>query len=783
VVVAGPTLEPGTKVGRYRIDGVLGSGSTGVVYAAHDPELDRDVALKLLHRTPLGDDQLAVIAKLRHPNIAAIHDVGRFGDQRFLVMQRVTGSTLRAWVAGKPRQAVRAAFVEVGNGLAAAHEAGVVHGDFTLDNVLVDRDGRPLVTDVGLARATQDDDVRAFRAALREVLGDDTPSRLRDAEPRSMRELVDLLQREPARSRVRSIAAAVIALAAITGGVTAWRTTRRPAIAATCDARAELAGVWDDAIKQRLGGSWRATPDGARAWPRMQQAIDRYAAAWVDASDASCKEHATPYQRRCFSSIAFELRAVIDELAVPKQVDAAERTIASLPSIGECNNRAPVAPVPADSWTRLEVERLRGELAIADGESIAGKHADAARAIDAVGARARLLDFKPLTAEVQYSRATNLANRGAPDATEAMHDAAVQAEASGDEPLAVRAWLGLASAVIGGAGDLTRAREYAGYAKGALDRLGGNAVLETRLELFFGSLDKHDNKPTDARRHYQRAAELAKTSPAMYLDALGGLAWVDATSGDYVRAIAELRALVEQSRAVYGDAHPDTVNAYIRLGAGLLRMGKADDALAADKQADELAQQVYGPSSPLLQGTAHHLAVVYHALDRPADAEREARRAYRIATDAYGPDHLYTTGAEVGLASLLVDDGQPREAIQRLRHALGVLRTASGIDKDQIWDVTTELSRALAAAGQTDDAMAAADQAIAGLTAIEGPASADLAAAYQAKGQALAAAHRTPEAIGALERSLDMFTKTGGRPDEIARARATLDRIVVSHPR
>jgi len=102
---------------------------------------------------------------------------------------------------------------------------------------------------------------------------------------------------------------------------------------------------------------------------------------------------------------------------------------------------------------------------------------------------------------------------------------------------------------------------------------------------------------------------------------------------------------------------------------------------------------------------------------------------------------------------------------------------------ESIWDVTTELSRALAAAGQTDDAMAAADQAIAGLTAIEGPASADLAAAYQAKGQALAAAHRTPEAIGALERSLDMFTKTGGRPDEIARARATLDRIVVSHPR
>ena len=93
-------LPPGTRVGRYEIVDLLGAGGMGVVYTAHDPELDRSVALNLLYPTLSldGDDELAerlrheskAMARLRHPNVATIHDVGSYRDQLFLVMESST---------------------------------------------------------------------------------------------------------------------------------------------------------------------------------------------------------------------------------------------------------------------------------------------------------------------------------------------------------------------------------------------------------------------------------------------------------------------------------------------------------------------------------------------------------------------------------------------------------------------------------------------------------------------------------------------------------------------
>src|SRR5262249_53536707 len=163
--------------------------------------------------------------------------------------------------------------------------------------------------------------------------------------------------------------------------------------------------------------------------------------------------------------------------------------------------------------------RLRGELAIADGERVAGRLAEAGRALDAVAARAGRLGFKPLIAEIQYSRAMLLSDATSMEAqVDAMREAAVGAEASGDEPFAVKAWTGLADLFCEPGRDSVRGREYASYAKAALDRLGGNGSLEASLELVFGALDLDDGKLADARHHFLRAAELAKTEPARYID-------------------------------------------------------------------------------------------------------------------------------------------------------------------------------------------------------------------------------------------------------------------------
>lgn len=159
-------LEPNARVGRYVILGTLGEGAMGRVYVAHDPELDRKVALKLLHpRTASArlearlEREAKAMARLSHPDVIAVHDAGRHGAQIFIAMELVEGGTLRQWLAARERswREIVAVFLRAGRGLAAAHAAGLVHRDFKPDNVLVGDDGRVRVTDFGLARAVGDD--------------------------------------------------------------------------------------------------------------------------------------------------------------------------------------------------------------------------------------------------------------------------------------------------------------------------------------------------------------------------------------------------------------------------------------------------------------------------------------------------------------------------------------------------------------------------------------------------------------------------------------------------
>ncbi|HVH99895.1 MAG TPA: serine/threonine-protein kinase [Enhygromyxa sp.] len=152
----------GASVGRYVLLDRLGSGGMGVVYAAWDPELDRRVAIKLiadrkqsLHqqlRARLKREAQAM-AKLDHPNVVKVFDVGEAGGSLFVAMEYVDGVSLRRWLADAKRTGpeILAAFRAAGQGLAAAHAQGVVHRDFKADNVLVASDGRVRVLDFGLA--------------------------------------------------------------------------------------------------------------------------------------------------------------------------------------------------------------------------------------------------------------------------------------------------------------------------------------------------------------------------------------------------------------------------------------------------------------------------------------------------------------------------------------------------------------------------------------------------------------------------------------------------------
>jgi len=159
-------LRKGDVLGRYLVLEQLGAGAMGVVYAAYDPELDRKIAIKILRpHEGKGDRtrrrerlvrEAKAMAKLSHPNVGAIYDVGVHGDQVFLAMEFLSGGTLSAWMKAKKRpwREIVKMFIEVGKGLAGAHAEGLIHRDFKPDNVLIDKNGVPKVVDFGLVRLT-----------------------------------------------------------------------------------------------------------------------------------------------------------------------------------------------------------------------------------------------------------------------------------------------------------------------------------------------------------------------------------------------------------------------------------------------------------------------------------------------------------------------------------------------------------------------------------------------------------------------------------------------------
>ena len=166
-----PDLKEGTRIGRYQILELIGKGGMGAVYKAYDPELDRSIAIKILTARPHEGEtaskpqarlmrEAQALAKLSHPNVVSIFDVGTYEESVYIGMEYVKGKTLREWIKDvKPTQhEIINVLSKAGKGLQAAHSEEIVHRDFKPDNIIVGDKGQIKVLDFGLARAAGTED-------------------------------------------------------------------------------------------------------------------------------------------------------------------------------------------------------------------------------------------------------------------------------------------------------------------------------------------------------------------------------------------------------------------------------------------------------------------------------------------------------------------------------------------------------------------------------------------------------------------------------------------------
>ncbi len=173
LAAAGEAHTHSGAAGRYALGRVRGAGAMGTVYEAHDPVLDRTVAVKVLRSDLQPTEQRRLrllreaqsLARIRHPNVVSVYDAGETGQDVYIAMELIDGEPLGDHLRRRPRLPWREIvdlFAQAGAGLAAAHEAGLVHRDFKPTNVLVDARGRVVVTDFGLAASMDVSDDRPW---------------------------------------------------------------------------------------------------------------------------------------------------------------------------------------------------------------------------------------------------------------------------------------------------------------------------------------------------------------------------------------------------------------------------------------------------------------------------------------------------------------------------------------------------------------------------------------------------------------------------------------------
>jgi tetratricopeptide (TPR) repeat protein len=638
-------------LGRYRIERQLSPG----VYAAYDPELDRRVALKRL------DAGAAAQAGLTHPNVVTIHEIASDGEQRFMVMELVEGATLREWLAaGRGWREVLGAFLAAGDGLEAAHRAGIAHGDFSTDHVVLARDGRARVGDFGFQKDAAAD-VARFSAVLSEALPS-PPRWLKRALSRphpSMTELLQALRADPTPRRKRALALATGVC--VVAALIAWeRVATRSTL---CSGAAQaLAGVWDAARKQSVHGAFLATgaTSAGIAWGLVEKQLDGYARDWTAMHTGACE--ATRLQKRqseevldlrmqCLSDRLGELRALADVLATAdaKLVARVAAGMPGLSSLSGCANveslRARERP-PAEPELRAQVASLKDKLARAQALFNADRLAPALAGAEEVLAAPAARQYAPLRASALHIRGVSLEYLHRLDeAVAALQESATVALQARLDDVAALSWIHVGLIVGYRHNDLAGGLKWLGMAEALSARVGSDELELKRLHALADLYHHHE--------HYDEGEAAARR----------GLAIAERLHNDDALAIG-----------------------YSQISDGLAARGRSDEALALLERARQIHER---------KGDSYNLSLVFdqtslvlYDLHRFSESADAAGKAVAIREKLLAEHDPLLAAALLNWADPLVRAGRLDEAETVLAR---MERIDQGIPRIEIVDSVTQL--------------------------------------------------------------------------------------------
>jgi hypothetical protein len=757
------------KVGRYRLIERAGAGGMGVVWSAWDPELNRGVALKL---ASAGDaaarafarDEGRALAKLSHPNVVPIYDVFEAPEGVFLVMELVAGQTLRAYATGASVAELVRAYRQCGEGLAAAHRAGLIHRDFKPDNAILGADGRVRVLDFGLAHAVDADerplvagtprymapeqqrgdpltaavDQYALCVALREALSSRgaVPSWLEPivnrgaaAEPgarfATMDELVAALALDP-RARWRRRLAIGAAVGAVGAVAVAFTLGRRGVSEPPCRSSAALiATAWGGAARTAANTHLAAlsSPYAAESVPRVIAALDRYAADWSALHRDSCLAHvrgevSTPAYDRRTACLARRKAALATIGAVAGAVTAdglpgLVNAVSGLPELGACADDAtllsPVAPPPPTQ--AAEAAAIAELIAAVDVRREAGEVEAATRDAELALSRAEALGYPPLSARALVARGRialtlRTGDRGAAD----FNAAARLAVAVGDDALAIEAYARAAYA-LATTGSVAQATGGLPLVEALAGREGPRATFAgALLQHNVGVVDLVQGDRAAARTRFEAARQasvgLAGSARIEMMVALQSLLLV--VDDDAQRAALGEALVAERTRAL-GPNHPLTLEAaYLRAGV-LPALAASRDAMRAACEA--LAR--YHPSHrQLIRECSLEVAWRSSVMGDRAVARAAAAQVVALADDGVKPDKRLRAEA------YLLLDRDPAAALAQLAAAVTPPADAPWFAQLAAVDDRLVVAQAELARGRVAAARAALDDARVRATAI-----------------------------------------------------------------